>query len=486
MSDSDSFDYKVRDSRGSRSKKNRPRPKNKIQREREKEEELDDLEFGHPRRSFRKKKNKYFDHDGFPLQENDKKAQKNKKRRLMQNVFSENIKSLCEFILNALINHEFGPPFNFPVDVTQYTDYREKIKHPMDFSTIKKKNDMGNYYDSDEFVHDVRLVFKNCLAYNDAKANIVFMAETLSKYFEERWAEVKQRESKLLEIAEMEDMKNLINELRVEHQKLISELQRLVQSTSTSSPKSGSNTSSELAANTKSSGNASSQNEANGHGRKRKERESKPLSPFDYQKRQLLRERIERLSADDLQKMVELATSLLPNADQKNGELELDLESLPEDSLRKLSSFVNKCLKRANGSGHVNVDGSSSDSSDGEVSQQPTQVQTIQQTQPPVQEEPKIEPELPKLEEEIIKPSEAQASIPADPPAQQAELSTTPVSDSTIATTTNSSVSSASDQMIVEKTEQPQNVSPPPGSEQKAESLLENRPADSVDAMVTS
>jgi len=82
MSDSDSFEYKARDSKRSKKGKSNPRPKNKIQREREKEEleELDDTQFGHPRRSYRKKKNKYFDHDGYPLQENDKKAQKSKKK----------------------------------------------------------------------------------------------------------------------------------------------------------------------------------------------------------------------------------------------------------------------------------------------------------------------------------------------------------------------------------------------------------------------
>jgi len=397
----------------------------------------------------------------------------------MQNVFSENVKSLCEFVLNALITHEFGSPFNFPVDVSQYKDYLDKVKHPMDFSRIKKKIDMGNYNDSEEFAHDVRLVFKNCLTYNDAKANIAFMAESLSKHFEERWADVKQRESKLLEIAEMEDMKSLINELRVEHQKLISELQRLIQTSSSQSK-----------IESTASNAPTTAKETNGHPRKRErreKRENKPLSPFDYQKRQLLRERIERLPSEDLQKMVELATSLVPNADQKNGELELDLENLPDDALRKLSSFVNKCLRRANGNGLVDVDGSSSDS-DFERSQPPAQLpQETQQPQllqePQEQKETKIESETPQLTEEAIKPS-----VPSEPEpqAQHAEISTTPISDSTIATTTDSSVS-ADDQMAVEKTEQPQNVSPPPLEERKAENLVETtRPPDSVDAMVTS
>jgi len=187
--------------------------------------------------------------------------------------------------------------------------------------------------------------------------------------------------------------------------------------------------------------------------------------------------------------MVELATSLVPNADQKNGELELDLENLPDDALRKLSSFVNKCLRRANGNGLVDVDGSSSDS-DFERTQPPAQLpqepqpQPLQEPQEPQeQKETKIESEASQLTEEAIKPS-----VPSEPEpqAQHAEISTTPISDSTIATTTDSSVS-ADDQMVVEKTEQPQNVSPPPLEERKAENLVETtRPPDSVDAMVTS
>ena len=65
-------------------------------------------------------------------------------------------------------------------------DYNTIIATPMDFLMIQKKLDQHKYHSFEEFSNDVRLVFSNCLQYNQAKNafEIRAMANTLSHYFE--------------------------------------------------------------------------------------------------------------------------------------------------------------------------------------------------------------------------------------------------------------------------------------------------------------
>ena len=65
-------------------------------------------------------------------------------------------------------------------------NYNKMIDTPMDFLIIKKKLDSNEYESFNAFVHDVRLVFSNCLKYNNQATafEIRAMANTLSHYFE--------------------------------------------------------------------------------------------------------------------------------------------------------------------------------------------------------------------------------------------------------------------------------------------------------------
>ena len=50
--------------------------------------------------------------------------------------------------MKAVWKHQFGWPFQTPVDAVQLNipDYHKIIKHPMDFGTIKKRLDHDYYY----------------------------------------------------------------------------------------------------------------------------------------------------------------------------------------------------------------------------------------------------------------------------------------------------------------------------------------------------
>jgi hypothetical protein len=58
--------------------------------------------------------------------------------------------------------------FHKPVDPIELgiPDYFDIIKHPMDFSTIKRKLNKNQYTKCKEFCDDMELVFNNCILYN--------------------------------------------------------------------------------------------------------------------------------------------------------------------------------------------------------------------------------------------------------------------------------------------------------------------------------
>ena len=56
--------------------------------------------------------------------------------------------------------------FMHPVDPNEAPDYYEIIKNPMDFTTIRRKLEMSQYQDWDDFNADMYLIRDNCYAYN--------------------------------------------------------------------------------------------------------------------------------------------------------------------------------------------------------------------------------------------------------------------------------------------------------------------------------
>merc|ERR1719400_1440810 len=88
-------------------------------------------------------------------------------------------------VMKAVSKHQFGWPFQTPVDTNKLNipDYHKIIKHPMDFGTIKKRLDNNYYWSAKECIKDFNTVFTNCYVYNKAGEDIVVMAQTLEKLF---------------------------------------------------------------------------------------------------------------------------------------------------------------------------------------------------------------------------------------------------------------------------------------------------------------
>jgi hypothetical protein len=80
-------------------------------------------------------------------------------------------------LLNNLWRANQSWIFHEPVDPVKLgiLDYFEVIKHPMDFSTIKKKLNSNFYGSTDEMLRDFELVFSNCKLYNPPESEVVGM-----------------------------------------------------------------------------------------------------------------------------------------------------------------------------------------------------------------------------------------------------------------------------------------------------------------------
>ncbi|KAM4796329.1 E3 ubiquitin-protein ligase TRIM33 isoform 2-T2 [Rhinophrynus dorsalis] len=86
----------------------------------------------------------------------------------------------CERLLLYLYCHELSIEFQEPVPST-IPNYYKIIKKPMDLSTVKKKlqkKHSQHYQTPEDFVADVRLIFKNCERFNEMMKVVQVYAET--------------------------------------------------------------------------------------------------------------------------------------------------------------------------------------------------------------------------------------------------------------------------------------------------------------------
>jgi hypothetical protein len=66
-------------------------------------------------------------------------------------------------------------------------DYPQVIKKPMDLGLVKRNIDAGLYSSIHDAANDVRLIWSNCLKYNEDGSEFSKIAKRLSKIFEEKF-----------------------------------------------------------------------------------------------------------------------------------------------------------------------------------------------------------------------------------------------------------------------------------------------------------
>ncbi|KAM9320669.1 E3 ubiquitin-protein ligase TRIM33 isoform 1-T1 [Gastrophryne carolinensis] len=98
----------------------------------------------------------------------------------------------CERLLLYLYCHELSIEFQEPVPLT-IPNYYKIIKKPMDLSMVKKKlqkKHSQHYQTPEDFVADVRLIFKNCERFNEGDSEVAQAGKAVALYFEDRLIEI--------------------------------------------------------------------------------------------------------------------------------------------------------------------------------------------------------------------------------------------------------------------------------------------------------
>lgn len=85
--------------------------------------------------------------------------------QLLQDLNSAQMRE-CKRITRVLIDHPSSFFFQTPVDLTQFPDYTEYVKHPMDLSTVMRNIEDGKYTSVLQWQDDVERIWKNCEDYN--------------------------------------------------------------------------------------------------------------------------------------------------------------------------------------------------------------------------------------------------------------------------------------------------------------------------------
>eukprot|EP01125_Pyxidicula_operculata_P022016 TRINITY_DN883_c0_g1_i4.p1 TRINITY_DN883_c0_g1~~TRINITY_DN883_c0_g1_i4.p1 ORF type:complete len:911 (-),score=304.98 TRINITY_DN883_c0_g1_i4:1534-4266(-) len=137
----------------------------------------------------------------------------------------------CKKLLKNLMAHQYAWPFNTPVDpiALNIPDYPDIIKNPMDLGTIKDSLFAGMYTSVKDFAEDVRLVFDNAKLYNPVGTDVHYMADELSKIFEDQIPDIFQVEQAAPNSPALlkSQLQNTVETLKENEKKLEKQLQQL-------------------------------------------------------------------------------------------------------------------------------------------------------------------------------------------------------------------------------------------------------------------
>jgi Bromodomain extra-terminal - transcription regulation/Bromodomain len=228
----------------------------------------------------------------------------------------------CGQILTRLMKHKKNVWFNSPVDALKMGlhDYHQIVKQPMDLGTVKSKLSKGSYANLSEFASDVRQTFNNALLYNPRGHVVHGLAEELLGLFEKLFSPI--FESHKLQLDAMSEKQASVNHLRSQPQ-----LQAQAHITPvTTTPVA-----------------------ARPVGKQPKPKARDPIKrSMTYEEKQRLSEGLQSLADDKMTQLVGIVRKRNLDTTQHGDEIELDIDSMDNETLWELDRFVSNCKKSKN------------------------------------------------------------------------------------------------------------------------------------------
>ncbi|KAG5845166.1 hypothetical protein ANANG_G00135950 [Anguilla anguilla] len=119
--------------------------------------------------------------EGFPP------VDKRKCERLLLRIYCNELSTDFQEPVSSSVRET--PPSHHALTNQVMPEYYEVIKTPMDLSMVKGKlesKQSAGYASLEEFVDDVRLIFRNCAEFNEAETEVAAAGKNLETYFEEQ------------------------------------------------------------------------------------------------------------------------------------------------------------------------------------------------------------------------------------------------------------------------------------------------------------
>ena len=270
-------------------------------------------------------------------------------------------------IINSPKHWTINQYFTHPVDpvALNIPTYFQVIKKPMDLSTVRQKLDNGLYEKAKDFEEDVRLIFRNCYKFNPEGDYVYARGQELEKLFNQEWSKkqdwitAREPDSEPASVggdddedeesdeeaeSEDDDEEDKVSKLQAQIELIQSQMASLKnkkgKSPSASSKKADKKKKVKKEALTNKLSSLQQKEKSKKSAKKAKPEKDRYVT---FAEKQYISNGIAMLPERPMQEALKIIQNSVPTlAGSDQGEIELDIEEVPNHALLKLLAFVKK------------------------------------------------------------------------------------------------------------------------------------------------